>query len=419
MSNYLAVAQVTSTLRYIVTNSLPKDLSGASVTTQRPDGQLGSSNTAGVNIFLYRVGPNSSFRNADLPSRDASGNVLMRPTVAFDLDYLFTFYGDDANLEPQRLMGAITVALHEMPVLSADEISKALTAMQPFKGSPFNAAPFNAPPWQPDLQLGAQRVRVSLLPLTLDELSKLWSVFYQIPYALTVAYQASVVLMQRESLVPQSAPPVQTRVVSAQPWNPPTIQAIASNAGAQAPIVAGTTLVITGSGLASSSQTVSIDGYAPPLVPTSNSDQQIIVPLPTDVPAGNRVLRITRLYSLGVPAVDHDTNVSDAAAFALRPTISTPPTLGGGQVTVTLKYAILQGQTATLLLNEATVPAPMNPFAYSVTLPQQAADTTTLIFPVGTVQPGKTYFVRVQVDGVESGLDLNPASPTYGPTVTS
>ena len=131
MSNYLAVSQVTATLRYIVTNSLPQDLSGAAVTTRRPDDQLGTDNATGVNIYLYRVGPNSTHRNADLPTRDANGNLLTRPTIALDLDYLFTFYGDDTNLEPQRLMGAIAVALHEMPILSKDEISKALPWADP------------------------------------------------------------------------------------------------------------------------------------------------------------------------------------------------------------------------------------------------------------------------------------------------
>jgi hypothetical protein len=420
MSNYLAVSQVTATLRYIVTNSLPQDLSGAAVTTRRPDDQLGTDNATGVNIYLYRVGPNSTHRNADLPTRDANGNLLTRPTIALDLDYLFTFYGDDTNLEPQRLMGAIAVALHEMPILSKDEISKALLSMQPFKNPPFTAAPFNAPPLQPDLGIALDRVRLHLLPLSLDELSKLWSVFYQIPYALTIAYQASGVLMQREDLVPQSAPPVQRRVVSAQPWNQPVIQTIASNTGLNAPILAGGTIVISGSGLLASNQQVTIDGYPTPVIPTSATDAQMTLTLPGDVPAGARVLRITRLYQLGIPATPHSADVSGAGAFTLQPTITAAPTLASGNVTVSVNPIARQGQTVILLLNEATVPAPLKPFAYSVTLAALPADTNTLTFPVAPIQGGgKVYFVRVQIDGAESGLDLTQGSPTFGPTVTA
>lgn len=419
MSNYLAVSQVTATLSYIVTNSLPQDLSGAAVTTRRPDDTMGTSSAAGVNIYLYRVGPNSAYRNADLPSRDANGNLLARPTIALDLDYLFTFYGDDTNLEPQRLMGAIAVGMHEMPVLSSDEISKALQKMPPFKNPPFNAAPFNAPPWQPDLGVAVDKVRLSLLPLSLDELSKLWSVFYQIPYALTIAYKASVVLMQRENAMPQSAPPVQKRVVSAQPWNQPVIQTIASNSGLNSPILAGATIVVSGSGLISNGQQITIDGYPNPINPTSVKDAQIVLTLPVDVPAGSRILRITRLYQLGIPAVTHNADVSGAGAFTLVPSITTSPTLGGGNITIKLSPVVRQGQTATLLLNEATIPAPLNPYAYSFTLPAIAVDTDTLVFSVSGIQGGKVYFVRVQVDGAQSGLDLTQGSPTYGPTVTA
>jgi hypothetical protein len=419
MSNYLAVSQVTATLRYLVTNSLPPDLSGASVTTQRPDGKLGAGDDPGVNIFLYRIGPNAAYRNADLPTRDVTGNLLRRPTVALDLDYLFTFYGNDTNLEPQRLLGSITTMLYGMPVLSSDEISKALLSMQPFNNPPFTGALFNAPPFQPDLGLAFERVRISMLPLSLDELSKLWSVFYQIPYALTVAYQASVVLMQREDAIPQSAPPVQKRVVSALPWNQPVIASLTSQAGALVPITAGATLVITGSGLASSGQTIQIDNYATALTASHSSDSKLVVSLPADVPAGGRVLRITRNYQLGSPATEHASNVSAGGAFTLQPIISSAPTLLSGKVTVKVQPTAKQGQSVALLLNEATMPPPLHPAAYTTTLPPLVADASTLDFPVPDILGGRAYFARVQIDGAQSGLDYDKTSITYGPTVTA
>ncbi len=419
MSNYLAVAQVTATLRYLVTNSLPPDLSGATVSTQRPDSQLGSSDVAGVNIFLYRVAPNTAFRNADLPSRDGSGNLVMRPTIALDLDYLFTFYGNDTDLEPQRLMGATTTTLHTMPVLSPDEISKALLSMPPFLSAPFTGSQFQSPPYQPDLGLALERVRISMLPLSLDELSKLWSVFYQIPFALTVAYQASVVLMQREDTVPQTAPPVQQRVVSATPWNQPVIASIVSNNGPSAPITAGGTILIQGSGLIASGQVITIDGYANPISPVQASDAQLTIVLPADVPAGGRILRIQRIYQLGVPATAHNTDVSGAGSFTLQPTISGQPKLAGGVVTCPVVPAAVAGQSVALLLNESTVPAPLHPAAYTFTLPALAAGTSTFSFSVPGIQTGTTYFVRVQVDGAQSGLNMDATSATFGPTVTA
>src|SRR5271165_5220408 len=89
----------------MVLKSLPPDLSGAAVTTLRPDAQLSVADATGINIFLYQVLPNASLRNCDLPTRRSDGTLVQRPRIALDLNYLFTFYGNDAELEPQRLLG--------------------------------------------------------------------------------------------------------------------------------------------------------------------------------------------------------------------------------------------------------------------------------------------------------------------------
>jgi hypothetical protein len=289
--------------------------------------------------------------------------------------------------------------------------------MPPFNASPFTSAPFLQPPYQPDLASSPERVRVTLLPLSLEELSKLWSVFYQIPYALTLAYQASVVLMQPEQLVPQTAPPVQQRVVSAAVWNQPAITAIVPQAGVGQPITPGTTILIQGSGLAGSGQTIALDNYASPLVPTQVSDAQLVLTLPSDVPAGTRLLSLIQSYQLGSPLSAHAGTTAPGASFALQPVITGKPNVASGVLTCNVQPQARQGQTATLLLNEATRPAPASPAAYTIALPPLAADTNALLFPIAGVLGATTYYVRVQIDGAESPLDMNYASATYGPLV--
>ena len=56
----------------------------------------------GVNLFLYQVTPNGTFRNIDAPTRRSDGTLLQPTRSAYDLHYLLTFYGSEANLEPQR-----------------------------------------------------------------------------------------------------------------------------------------------------------------------------------------------------------------------------------------------------------------------------------------------------------------------------
>src|SRR5262245_52289646 len=103
MSNALAIATVTATLQQMLSGAMAKSgVPGAIATNLRPDDEAGLQSPS-VNIFLYQVTPNTAFRNADLPTRRADGTLLRRPQAALDLHYLLTFYGDDNNLEQQRL----------------------------------------------------------------------------------------------------------------------------------------------------------------------------------------------------------------------------------------------------------------------------------------------------------------------------
>ena len=100
MSNDLAIATVTATLREWIRPALEVDVTGAQVSLNRPD-QIAAFENPGVNVFLYQVTPNAAWRNQDLPTRRGSnGEVLQRPQAALDLHYLLTCFGDETLLEP-------------------------------------------------------------------------------------------------------------------------------------------------------------------------------------------------------------------------------------------------------------------------------------------------------------------------------
>src|SRR6185436_20234227 len=101
VSNDLAIAAVTETLRFILDPPVAASVATATAKALRPD----DASLTGplVNIYLYQVTPNPSWRNDDLPTRSADGTIVQqRPRAALDLHYLLTFHGDDAKLEPQR-----------------------------------------------------------------------------------------------------------------------------------------------------------------------------------------------------------------------------------------------------------------------------------------------------------------------------
>ncbi|MGW0209345.1 DUF4255 domain-containing protein [Streptomyces sp. NPDC003233] len=202
MSNTLAVATVTEALRQQIAQSLAPDIPFAvDVAAHKPPTDPPAEPT--ITIFLYQVTPNASLRNVDAPTRAADGTVLTRPAAALDLHYLISFYGDEAELVPQRLLGCVVRTLHESPVLSSAMIEAA--AEQPYlQGS--------------DLADSPQRVRFTPTALDIDDTSKLWGMLYQnnTPYALSLIYQGIAVLIDGRP-TPVEAKPVKTRTVQAVP----------------------------------------------------------------------------------------------------------------------------------------------------------------------------------------------------------
>jgi len=213
MSNSPAIATVTAVLQKVLAEALENDaavVGGHAVTMDRPDGP---SHGAEVRVYLYQVLPNAAGRNTDLPSRRADGTLVARPALALDLHYLISFFGKESDLEPQRLLGSVARTLHAQPVLSRETISKLAQAD-------------DSPDWLKASTLADQvdLVRFTPLPLTLEDLSKLWSVFFQTKYTLSVAYQASAVIIESDAVAPEPAVPVRERHVDVVPVRRPAIE---------------------------------------------------------------------------------------------------------------------------------------------------------------------------------------------------
>ena len=108
---------------------------------------------------------------------------MHRPQVALDLHYLITACGDEGHLYPQRLLGSAVRVLHSRPVLTREAIHKMVE--DPPEGTDLGAS---------DLAEQTELVKLTPVPMGLEELHNLWFGFFQAPYLLSVVYQASVVL---------------------------------------------------------------------------------------------------------------------------------------------------------------------------------------------------------------------------------
>jgi hypothetical protein len=297
MSNYLAVATVTATLQRVLQSTVGNDVPGAKVTTLRPDAK--GMPAVGLNIFLYQVVPNAARRNADLPTRNVDGQAGQRPAIALDLDYLLSCYGQDNALEPQRVLGSVARQLHSRPLLTRQMIRDMVTDPAYSYLATSNLAEAIEP------------VRFSSLALSLEELSKLWSVFFQTQYALSVAYRASVVLIEEE-LIPVTALPVRERQVIAVPFQPPFIETVTPSS-----LPAGGVLAIQGHGLQGAATKLKFGDLL--VVPATVSDRQLTVTLPAALPAGVRTVQVIHDFDFGTPNEPHRGFESNVAPFLLTP----------------------------------------------------------------------------------------------------
>ena len=413
MSNYLAIATATAALSQVLREAIRAEIEGADVTIARPHASTDSTNpeTPTVNLYLYQVTPDAAQRNTDLPTRTSTGRLRQRPQVALNLHYLLTFYGDENALEPERLLGIAVRTLHAQPLLTRQRLRETI-ANESF--------PYLA---DSDLDNAVDLVKFTPIPFSLEELSKLWSVFLQTAYTLSVAYQGTVVLIESE-VKPSTPLPVRRRNLYVLSVRQPVIEKIIASDPQGEPVDAidpGVTLVIQGRRLKGDIITVRLGELEVTPEAENVSDTHIHLPLP-DVPAealraGVRAVQVVHELSLGTPPTPHVGAESNVAAFILRPAISvsSQTTYDSVAITVTVDPIVGRNQRAVLLLNELS---PGDGAAYSFVAERRTEDTHTLTFGFDVSEvKASDYLVRLQVDGAQSILQV--ANDAYtGPEVT-
>ena len=305
MSNYLAIATVTAALSDILQTAILPDVAGATVTTHRPDNN-GNMPPVGVNVFLYQVMPNAAWRNADLPTRREGGDLTQRPQAALDLHYLLTFYGAEAKLEPQRVLGSVVRTLHTRPILTRAAIRQTIAKEM------FNFLASS------NLADEVELVRLTPLALSLEELSKLWSVYFQTPYHLSVAYQATVVLIESEESA-RSALPVQRRNLYVAPFRQSVIERITSADGEDTFIGPESPIIIKGKRLRGDITEVRVGGIPVTPAPEDIRDTQITLTLPVALHAGVQGLQVVHPRLMGRRRSPHRGVESNLAPFVLHP----------------------------------------------------------------------------------------------------
>jgi hypothetical protein len=428
MSNSLAIAAVTTTLRNLLTRKLGSDLGSGSVTTRPLDKARESDDPNQINLFLYHLAPDPAWRNRELPNRTRPGETGQAP-LPLKLYYLLTAYGR-ANEDTlgHRILGRAMQVLHDNAVLNPADIRAALP--------------------DSDLQNQVERIRLSLQPVSLDEMSKLWSSF-QTQYRISAAYEVSVVLIEsrRASSTPlpvltigedNSGIVVQPNLVLPFPMLETAVLRDAQSALTLGGATDQPDLILSGQNLDGTPLRVLFQhsrlaqALEPIILKQSPTEIQLRLPAPGDSadPAAPSNQWLAGLYRVKAVIGDPDSNQrsTNELAIALAPRILTEslnirrdlPTSDDpfGKLTITLRClpAVARSQSVSLLLGDREMswmlpllpdPPPVNPdlLRYS-----------ELRFEASRLPPG-VYWMRLRVDGIDSPLIINRADqPSFDPT---
>lgn len=405
MSNVLAIAATTRTLRNLLLAQVPAldtDLGDLQVTLQPPDVARKGTSSAQLNLFLYQVVANPAWRNLDPPGQVHPGESGM-PPLALNLHYVLTAWGrgdSDIDATSHRVLAAAMSTLHDHGVLDGDDIR--------------NALPGN------DLANQIERVRVTPLPQSVEELSKLWTAF-QTNYRSSAVYEVAVVLIDSQAAVRAPLPVLrrgeQDRGVIATASAAAVLDALGFP-HAQAAVRLGEDIVLSGRQLGadytlarfSSLRLDAPVNVAPQPGAAAGTLRVHLADASTDPDAASRWAPGIYTVALLVQPPDLPALLSNELPLALAPIITVSPlSASAGDLTLQLTCLprIRDGQRVLLLFGDRVL-APQ-----SLGNPADPHQPTSLTFLVPGVMAGK-YTVRLRVDGADSiPVDFSGSAPAF------
>jgi hypothetical protein len=399
MSNPLAITAVTAAFAQLLTRALADTgLSGTAVRLEPPDRVQEASGPL-LNLFLFDVNPHPSLRSTE------------PRTLALRLHYLLTCYGKGEKgsggnqLEAQHVLAHAMSYVHDNAMLTRAHVRD---AVQAYSGG---ANPPYGPLATADLDGDVELVRLTPLPQTPDDVSKLWSALNH-SYRLSVAYEASAVLIKRRRSV-RAAPPVRSAGVYALTLARPVIESVAPPA-----VSVDDRLVLSGRNLLAPDARVRFaSGDADPAKTRITAGEIVVRALPAGLRAGPNAVFVVHDVRMGRPPAPgqqpplHRGFESNAGLFSLIPKITTKLTNAQGdpiEITrgstfdVAVAPAVGRSQRVALLLGGRALetivwPAPPSP------APDPAS---TLRFRIPVDQPTGLQLIQLRVDGAESALEL-------------
>lgn len=171
MSDYTVIADIGATLIGLLRESMGDLLSADAIALLSPAELEGQD--IRLTLFLYAVSENPHLKNA--PAPPAPPGIRRAPPLQVDLSYLLTAHGSrlitdrtERSLEEQRILGRAMRVLYDNSLLAGSVLKGGLAG-------------------------STAQFRINLQPLSLDDLSKIWTALPNNALKASAGYQVSPV----------------------------------------------------------------------------------------------------------------------------------------------------------------------------------------------------------------------------------
>lgn len=179
------ISDVSTTLKQVLSDALAATPLAATVVDINNLADTVSTTPPKLTIFLYELAEDPSQRNRPQRRTDVgTGIEISKPPMAMILRYLITAWAGDMLTE-QQLLGRTLQVLYDGAVLSGPQLTG-------------------------DLAGTDEALKVALVPLTLEEKSRVWYAVQQ-PYRLSLNYEIRVVNI--DPLSSEQVAPVTSRII--------------------------------------------------------------------------------------------------------------------------------------------------------------------------------------------------------------
>jgi hypothetical protein len=382
VSDHRAIGAVSASIRDLLVARMDTPVS---VTIAPPDVDVAPITKGRINLFLYKIEENASLKNADIPGLGNPGSYG-RPPLSLDLHYMLTAYGEteEEQVATHHLLGDAMRVLHDNAIIFPPELS-------------------------PELRNEVEHVKLYLEPLSLEELSKIWTSVTR-PLRLSACYLVTVVRIEsrkvRKFARPVGEPPQGGPRIKAVTFRAPRIEQVlvirkddATNR--ERPVAyarIGDRLVLRGTDFSSVAEGMrillgSVDATAG-IVKVAPDRVELTIPDDAKLLAGlTRIVAQTDLL-IGDPESPHRGFSSNVAVFVLVPeVIALVPDLGANPKTLEITGTrLFHDELQTVVIVGDQIIAFNN---NSVLAP------ASLKFELPALAAG-AYTVRVRVNGAES-----------------